>query len=124
MSNLPPLSAASDAVLKVVLAKTVEIQSSGDLSVIADGYRVCTALSIRSALQLAGHGAAIRAEDIIENLVSIADNLDPVITKGERLRREASKAIELIDDYTDNEYEVGHALDALKSIIEELTQDK
>ena len=124
MSNLPPLSAASDAVLKVVLAKTVEIQSSGDLATIADGYRVCTALSIRSALQLAGHGAAIRAEDIIENLVSIADNLDPVVTKGERLRREASKAIELIDNYTDNEYEVGHALDALKSIIEELTQDK
>ena len=123
MSNLPPLSAASDAVLKVVLAKTVEIQSSGDLATIADGYRVCTALSIRSALQLAGHGAAIRAEDIIENLVSIADNLDPVVTYSERLRREASKAIELIDDYTDNNYEVSHALDALKSIIDELTED-
>lgn len=123
MSYLPPLSAASDAVLKSVIAKTIEIQSSGDLSVIAEGYRVCAALSIRSALQLAGHGAAIRAEDIIENLVSIADNLDPVITKGERLRREASKAIELIDDYSDNDYEVGHALDALKSIIEELTED-
>ena len=123
MSNLPPLSAASDAVLKAVLAKTVEIQSSGDLAAIADGYRVCTALSIRSALQLAGHGAAIRAEDIIENLVSIADNLDPVVTYSERLRREASKAIELIDDYTDNNYEVSHALDALKSIIDELTED-
>lgn len=124
MSYLPPLSVASDAILKSVIAKTVEIQSSGDLAAISDGYRVCTAMSIRSALQLAGHGAAIRAEDIIENLVSIADNLDPVITKGERLRREASKAIELIDDYTDNEYEVGHALDALKSIIEELTEDR
>lgn len=124
MSYLPPLSAASDAILKSVIAKTVEIQSSGNLAAIADGYRVCTAMSIRSALQLAGHGAAIRAEDIIENLVSIADNLDPVITKGERLRREAAQAIELIDDYTENEYEVGHALDALKSIIEELTEDQ
>ena len=122
MYNLPPLSAASDAVVKAVLAKTVEIQSRGDLSLIADGYRVCAALSIRSALQLAGHGAKIRAEDIIENLVSIADNLDPVLTKNQRIRMEASKAIELIDDYTENEYEVGHALDALKSIIDELTE--
>ena len=122
MSNLPPLSAASDAVVKAVLAKTVEIQSRGDLSLIADGYRVCAALSIRSALQLAGHGAKIRAEDIIENLVSIADNLDPVLTKNQRISMEASKAIELIDDYTENEYEVGHALDALKSIIDELTE--
>ena len=121
MSNLPPLSAASDAVVKAVLAKTVEIQSRGDLSLIADGYRVCAALSIRSALQLAGHGAKIRAEDIIENLVSIADNLDPVLTKNQRIRMEASKAIELIDDYAENEYEVNHALDALKSIIYELT---
>lgn len=122
MSNLPPLSAASDAVVKAVLAKTVEIQSRGDLSLIADGYRVCAALSIRSALQLAGHGAKIRAEDIIENLVSIADNLDPVLTKNQRIRMEASKAIELIDDYAENEYEVNHALDALKSIIDELTE--
>jgi hypothetical protein len=122
MSNLPPLSAASDAVVKAVLAKTVEIQSRGDLSLIADGYRVCAALSIRSALQLAGHGAKIRAEDIIENLVSIADNLDPVLTKNQRIRMEASKAIELIDDYAENEYEVNHALDALKSIIYELTE--
>ena len=122
MSNLTPLSAASDAVVKAVLAKTVEIQSRGDLSLIADGYRVCAALSIRSALQLAGHGAKIRAEDIIENLVSIADNLDPVLTKNQRIRMEASKAIELIDDYAENEYEVNHALDALKSIIYELTE--
>jgi hypothetical protein len=123
MSYLPPLSAASDAVVKAVLAKTVEIQSSGDLAAIADGYRVCAALSIRSALQLAGHGAAIRTEDIIENLVSIADNLDPVLTKKQQIRREASKAIEVIDDYTDNEYEVSHALDALKSIIDQLTEE-
>ena len=123
MSYLPPLSAASDAIVKAVLAKTVEIQSSGDLSAIADGYRVCAALSIRSALQLAGHGASIRAEDIIENLVSIVDNLDPEMTKNQRIRMEASKAIELIDDYTENEYEVAHALDSLKSIIDQLTEE-
>ena len=123
MSNLPPLSVASDAIVKAVLAKTIEIQSSGDLSLVADGYRVCSALSIRSALQLAGHGAAIRAEDIIENLVSIVDNLDPQLTKNQRIRMEADKAIELIDDYTENEYEVAHALDALKSIIDQLTEE-
>lgn len=123
MSYLPPLSAASDAIVKAVLAKTVEIQSSGDLSAIADGYRVCAALVLRSALQLAGHGAPVRAEDIIENLELIADNLDPVLTRNHLLRMEASKAIELIDDYTDNQYEVGHALDALKSIIDQLTED-
>ena len=123
MSNLPPLSAASDAIVKAVLAKTIEIQSSRNLSAIADGYRVCAALSIRSALQLAGHGASIRAEDIIENLVSIVDNLDPEMTKNQRIRMEASKAIELIDDYTENEYEVAHALDALKSIIDQLTEE-
>ena len=78
---------------------------------------------LRSALQLAGHGGPIRAEDIIENLESIADNLDPVLTKNHLLRMEASRAIELIDDYTDNQYEVGHALDALKSIIDQLTED-
>jgi hypothetical protein len=123
MSNLPPLSAASDAVVKAVLAKTIEIQSSGNLSLVADGYRVCAALSIRSALQLAGHGASIRAEDIIENLVSIANNLDPALTKNQRMRMEASKAIELIDDYSDNEHEVSHALDALRSIINQLTEE-
>ena len=123
MSNLPPLSAASDAIVKAVLAKTIEIQSSRNLSAIADGYRVCAALSIRSALQLAGHGASIRAEDIIENLVSIVDNLDPEMTKNQRIRMEASKAIELIDDYTENEYEVAHALDSLKSIIDQLTEE-
>ena len=123
MSNLPPLSAASDAIVKAVLAKTIEIQSSGNLSAIADGYRVCSALSIRSALQLAGHGASIRAEDIIENLVSIVDNLDPEMTKNQRIRMEASKSIELIDDYTDGGYEVSHALDALKSIIDQLTEE-
>ena len=123
MSNLPPLSAASDAIVKAVLAKTIEIQSSRNLSAIADGYRVCAALSIRSALQLAGHGASIRAEDIIENLVSIVDNLDPEMTKNQRIRIEASKSIELIDDYTDGGYEVGHALDALKSIIDQLTEE-
>ena len=123
MSNLPPLSAASDAIVKAVLAKTIEIQSSGNLSLIADGYRVCAALSIRSALQLAGHGAPIRAEDIIENLVSIVDNLDPEMTKNQRIRMEADKAIELIDDYTDGGYEVSHALDSLKSIIDQLTEE-
>jgi hypothetical protein len=123
MSNLPPLSVASDAIVKAVLAKTIEIQSSGNLSLIADGYRVCSALSIRSALQLAGHGASIRAEDIIENLVSIVDNLDPEMTKSQRIRMEASKAIELIDDYNDGGYEVSHALDALKSIIDQLTEE-
>ena len=123
MSYLPPLSAASDAIVKAVLAKTIEIQSSRNLSAIADGYRVCAALSIRSALQLAGHGASIRAEDIIENLVSIVDNLDPEMTKNQRIRMEASKAIELIDDYTENEYEVAHALDSLKSIIDQLTEE-
>ena len=122
MSNLPPLSVASDAIVKAVLAKTVEIQSSGDLSLVADGYRVCSALSIRSALQLAGYGAAIRAEDIIENLVSIVDNLDPQLTKNQRIRMEADKALELIDDYADG-YEVSHAVDALKSIIDQLTED-
>lgn len=123
MSNLPPLSAASDAIVKAVLAKTIEIQSSRNLSAIADGYRVCAALSIRSALQLAGHGASIRAEDIIENLVSIVDNLDPEMTKNQRIRMEASKSIELIDDYTDGGYEVSHALDVLKSIIDQLTEE-
>ena len=123
MSNLPPLSVASDAIVKAVLSKTIEIQSSGNLSAIADGYRVCAALSIRSALQLAGHGASIRAEDIIENLVSIVDNLDPEMTKNQRIRMEASKSIELIDDYTDGGYEVSHALDALKSIIDQLTEE-
>ena len=123
MSNLPPLSVASDAIVKAVLAKTIEIQSSRNLSAIADGYRVCAALSIRSALQLAGHGASIRAEDIIENLVSIVDNLDPEMTKSQRIRMEASKAIELIDDYNDGGYEVSHALDALKSIIDQLTEE-
>jgi hypothetical protein len=123
MSNLPALSAASDAIVKAVLAKTVEIQSSGNLALIADGYRVCAALSIRSALQLAGHGAPIRAEDIIENLVSIVDNLDPEMTKNQRIRMEASKSIELIDDYTDGGHEVTHALDALKSIIDQLTEE-
>lgn len=123
MSHLPPLSAASNSVLKTVLAKVTEIQMSGDLAAISDGYRSCCALTIRSALQLAGHGAAIRPEDIIENLEQIADNLEPEITKGERMRREAAKAIELIADYSDNEYEVSHALDALKSIIDELTEE-
>ena len=123
MSNLPPLSVASDAIVKAVLAKTIEIQSSGNPSLIADGYRVCAALSIRSALQLAGHGASIRAEDIIENLVSIVDNLDPEMTKGQRLRMEADKALELIDDYADGGYEVSHAVDALKSIIDQLTEE-
>jgi len=123
MSNLPPLSAASDAIVKAVLAKTVEIQSSGSLSLVADGYRVCAALSIRSALQLAGHGAPIRAEDIIENLVSIVDNLDPEMTKNERMRMETENCIELIHDYTEGSYEVVHALDALKSIIYQLTED-
>jgi hypothetical protein len=122
MSNLPPLSAASDAVVKAVLAKTVEIQSSGNISLFADGYRICAALSIRSALQLAGHGAPVRAEDIIENLVSIADNLDPQLTKNQRIRMEADKALELIDDYADG-HEVSHAVDALKSIIDQLTKE-
>lgn len=123
MSNLPPLSVASDAIVKAVLAKTIEIQSSRNLSAIADGYRVCAALSIRSALQLAGHGASIRAEDIIENLVSIVDNLDPEMTKNQRIRMEASKSIKLIDDCTDGGYGVSHALDALKSIIDQLTEE-
>jgi hypothetical protein len=123
MSNLPALSAASDAIVKAVLAKTVEIQSSGNLSLVADGYRVCAALSIRSALQLAGHGAPIRAEDIIENLVSIVDNLDPEMTKNERMRMETENCIELIHDYTEGSYEVVHALDALKSIIYQLTEE-
>jgi hypothetical protein len=123
MSNLPALSAASDAIVKAVLAKTIEIQSSGNLSLVADGYRVCAALSIRSALQLAGHGAPIRAEDIIENLVSIVDNLDPEMTKNERMRMETENCIELIHDYTEGSYEVVHALDALKSIIYQLTED-
>lgn len=123
MSNLPPLSVASDAVVKAVLAKTIEIQSSGNLSLIADGYRVCAALSIRSALQLAGHGAWVRAEDILENLVSIADNLDPQLTKNQRMRMEADKALELIDDFGPDGHEVSHAIDALKSIIDQLTEE-
>ena len=123
MSNLPPLSAASDAIVKAVLAKTIEIQSSGNFSLVADGYRVCAALSIRSALQLAGHGASIRAEDIIENLVSIVDNLDPQLTQGQRLRLEADKALGVIDDYNFGGHEVSHAVDALKSIIDQLTEE-
>jgi hypothetical protein len=122
MSNLPPLSAASDAVLKTVLAKTIEIQASGDLSLISDGYRICSALAIRSALQMAGYGAPVRAEDILENLERIADNLHPQLTPAERYRQEASQAIELIEDYSTDYSEISHALDSLRSIVYQLTE--
>ena len=123
MSNLPSLSVASDAVFKAVLSKTIEIQSSGDLSLIADGYRVCSALAIRSAMQLAGYGSPVAAGDIIDNLAAIADNLDPQLTENQRTRAEAEKAIESLLEYTDGSYDGDEAVESLRAIIKRLTQD-
>jgi hypothetical protein len=123
MSNLPALSVASDAVVKAVLAKTIEIQSSGNLSLIADGYRVCSALAIRSALQLAGLGAAVTTGDIVDNLVAIADNLDPQLTENQRTRIEAEKAIESLLEYTEDSDDGNDAIEDLRAIIKRLTQD-
>jgi hypothetical protein len=121
MTTLPPLSAASDAVVKAILAKTVEIQSSGDLSAIADGYRVCAALTIRTALQIATGTGPIRAEDVLENLQAIANNLDPEVTAKERLKNKADAALEILEDYATDSYEAGRAMQSLRAVLYDLT---
>jgi hypothetical protein len=126
MSNLPPLSAASSAIVEAVKNKAMEISMTGDLEKVIEGYRTCAGLSIRSALQLAGGiDTSIRAEDVIENLKLIADNLDPKMTRKGMMRIEGKNLIKMIrtpEHYSDDTYD--SLVDAMNSLLEQLTDEE
>ena len=125
MSTLPPLSAASSAIVDAVKSRAMEISMTGDFEKITEGYRTCAGLAIRSALQLAGGTLGdIRAEDIIENLELIANNLDPKLTRKGSMRIEGKSLIKMMrhpEDYSDDAYD--DLLDAMDSLLEQLTEE-
>jgi hypothetical protein len=126
MTTLPPLSAASSAIVEAVKNKAMEISMTGDLEKVIEGYRTCAGLSIRSALQLAGGiDTSIRAEDVIENLKLIADNLDPKMTRKGMMRIEGKNLIKMMrtpEDYSDDAYD--SLVDAMDSLLEQLTDEE
>jgi isopentenyl diphosphate isomerase/L-lactate dehydrogenase-like FMN-dependent dehydrogenase len=125
MTTLPPLSAASSSIVNAIKQKAMQISMTGDFDSIAEGYRICSGLAIRSALELASGTGSIRAEDVIDNLRMIADNLDPEITPAAARRAEGRGLIEMLrnpDDYSADAYD--DLLDAMNSLLEQLTEEE
>ena len=123
MSNLPPLSAASHAIVESVKQKAMEISMTGDIGKVLEGYRECAGLVLKNALQLAGANGSdkLNDEDVIENLHLIANNLSPKITPIAAMRFEGKKIVEILREGVNDDYD--SFLDALDSLIEQLTEE-
>lgn len=126
MTTLPPLCAAGAAIVDAVKRQAMEISMAGDFDKVADGYRTCAGLSIRSALQLAGGlDNSIRPEDVIENLKILADNLDPKMTPKMGMKIEGKKIIDMLRSEEDYSLDAYHSLlDAMDSLIEQLSEEE
>jgi hypothetical protein len=126
MSNLPPLSAASHAIVESVKQKAMQISMTGGIEKVLEGYRECAGLVLNNALQLAGANepASILAEDAIENLRLIANNLSPKITPKLSMRYEGQKILSILREDGDSNESYDSYLDALESLIDQLTEDE
>lgn len=98
---------------------------TGDIEKVLEGYRECAGLVLKNALQLAGasDSVGIRAEDIIENLQLIADNLSPKITRKQSMRLEGKQILKMLRSEELSEESYDAFLDAMDSLIEQLTEE-
>lgn len=123
MNNLPPLSVASHSIIQSVVSTAGQIQynlMTGASTDLEGGYRECCATMLRLALKVSGHGDPVRAEDVLENLTKIADNLYPELTERDKLRLQAEEAIRTIElESTDTDASIC-AIETLKDVIYDL----